>query len=219
MYARLVQHGYLRVQQAPKVAISKGPHTGAARARNDHHAVAQGRHQRAPLQGPQLLTVGPWQALRRELFGATGWRTRPRNRAGLQAERGHKKKASTRLARATPGAVGLGHLSSAGHAHVVQPGPSHPSLEDEHLFRLLRNWHRLSLATTSGVPHGLGWTHTAREVRIGVTELVGQLQVHVLREALRRLADDLGAIGRSNVAAGGEDLGVVAFTLGRESRP
>ena len=74
VYARLVQHSHLRVQQAAKVAISKGPHTGAARARNDHHAVAQGWHQRAPLQGPQLLTVGPWQALRRELFGATGWR-------------------------------------------------------------------------------------------------------------------------------------------------
>ena len=40
VYARLVQHSHLRVQQAPKVAISQGPHTGAARARNDHHAVA-----------------------------------------------------------------------------------------------------------------------------------------------------------------------------------
>ena len=172
MYARLVQHSHLRVQQAPKVAISKGPHTGTARARNDHHAVAQGWHQRAPLQGPQLLTVGPWQALRREAFGATGWRCRPLNRAGLQAER-RQKKGQHKAGLGNAGAVGLGHLSSARHAHVVQPGPPHPSLEDEHLFRLLRHWHRLSLATTGGVPHGLGWAHTARKVRVGVAELVG----------------------------------------------
>ena len=84
-----------------------------------------------------------------------------------------KTKGQHKAGLGSAGAVGLGQLSSAGHAHVVQPGPPHPSLEDEHLFRLLRHWHRLSLATTGGVPHGLGWAHTARKVRVSVAELVG----------------------------------------------
>ena len=163
VYARFVQHSHWCDATGPESSDQQGPHTGTARARNDHHAVAQVAPA-GPLQAHSTSPWAPWQALRRELFGATGWRTRPRNRAGLQAER-QPEKGQHKAGLGSARAVGLGHLSSAGHAHVVQPGPPHPSLEDEHLFRLLRHWHRLSLATTGGYPMAGVGAHRAKGAR------------------------------------------------------
>ena len=118
----------------PESSDQQGPHTGAARARNDHHAVAQGWHQRAPLQAH---SSSPWAPGRRcagncsvPLAGAPGPGTEQACR--LSAAR-------KRPAQGWPGqrrAVGLGHLSSAGHAPTLC-NPAHPT-------------HHLRMSTCSG---------------------------------------------------------------------
>ena len=192
VYARLVQHQHLRMQQAGKVALRNRPHARAARARDDDHAVTQRRSALRALQGLEHSAArtrhGPLEepsAWRGALFYGGHRSVRLCRTRAPMCVGGH----ATRQRQGQDGRckkgqrwAGLGqdrHRTGRGPRGLRVHGAHGGLLEDQHLLRLLRLRHRHGLAALL-VHHR--WAHAARQIRVGVAQLHRELLVHVLRQ-------------------------------------